>query len=200
MAFLPIFHSPFPQPMQVQLHQAVPAFHQAAFQPAFHQVAFQPAFMQVTVNKPIQYVGCVIIANGRIGSYGKDIIMAFSHTKNAYDVLGGDISGNDDPLKCIKMLMSNFGIRINRHTKFVDTTNNSNGKRCRIYIVNLGNISASQLTQRIIYNPVLSGAYAHLNRFPLNGPTNTHTNVDSNGKPKAFLSFASKIMEIAKQP
>jgi hypothetical protein len=194
MAFLPIFHSPFSQTVQVQLHQAIPAFQQVAFQPAF-----QPAFLQVTVQKPIQYVGCVIVANGRIGSYGKDIIMAFSHTKNAYDVLGGDISGNDDSLKCINTLMSNFGMNINQHTKFVDTTNDSNNKLCRIYILNLGDISVAQLTQRIVYNPVLSGAYAHLNRFPLNGITNTHTNVDSNGQPKAFLSFASKVMQIVKQ-
>jgi hypothetical protein len=190
MAFLPIFHSPFPQTMQVQVHQALPGF---------HQVAFQPAFMQVTVHKPIQYVGCVIIANGRIGSYGKDVIMAFSHTKNAYDVLGGDISGHDDPLKCINTLMSQFKIAIGSHTKYVDVQNDSNGKMCRIYIVNLGKISVSHLTQRIVYNPVLSGAYAHLNRFPRNGPTNTHTNVDSNGKPQAFLSFASKVMQIVKQ-
>ena len=190
MAFLPIFHSPFTSSVQVQLHQVVPAF---------QQVAFQPAFMPVIIQPTIQYVGCVIIANGRIGSYGKDIIMAFSHTKNAYDILGGEISGHDDPLKCINTLMSQFGININHQTKFVDTMNDSNNKLCRIYILNLGDISVAELTQHIVYNPVLSGAYAHLNRFPLNGPTNTHTNVDSNGQPKTFLSFASKVMKIAKQ-
>ncbi len=187
MAFLPIFQSPFTSSMQ--LHQA--AFQQAAFQ--------QPVYMQVVITPTIQYVGCVLIANGRSGSYGRDIIMPFSHTKNAYDVLGGDISGNDDPCKCINSLMSQFGIHINCHTQFFDITNDSNGKLCRIYIVRLGDISVSQLTQRIVYNPVLSGAYAHLNRFPLNNPINTHTNIDSNGHPKAFLSFASKIMKVVKQ-
>ncbi len=191
MAFLPIFHSPFTSPVQVQLHQTIPAF---------QQVVFQPAFLQVTVQKPIQYVGCVIIANSRVGGpSGYDVIMPFSHTKNAYDVLGGNISGHDDPLKCINTLMSQFKIAIGSHTKYVDVTNDSNGKLCRIYIVKLGDISVSHMTQQIVYNPVISGAYAHLNRFPLNGPTNTHTNVDANGNPKAFLSFASKVMQIAKQ-
>ena len=189
MAFLPIFHSPFPHAVQIQLHQAL------AFQP----VAFQPAFMPIVIQPSIEYVGCVIIANGRIGSYNRDIIMPFSHTKNAYDVLGGDISGRDDPLKCINTLMSQFNIPIGHHTKFVDITNDSNGKLSRIYIINIGDISVTQLTQRIVYNPVLSGAYAHLNRFPLNNLTNTHTNVDANGQPKAFLSFASKVMKVAKQ-
>ena len=210
MAYLSVFQNPFAHSVQVQLHQAA---HQAAFQqPGFmqvagpqhvyHQVAIpQPMFMQIAVQPSIAYVGCVIIAKGRHGSpHGtRDIIMPFSHTKNAYDVLGGDVSGGNDPRKCMNTLMSQFGIHVEHHTKYVDVTNDSNGKLCRIYIVNLGDISVTQLTQRIVYNPVLSGAYAHLNRFPLNGPTNTHTNVDSNGQPKAFLSFASKIMKIAKQ-
>jgi len=187
MAFLPIFHSPFASSMQV--HQV-----------AFPQVTFQHGFMHVSLQQHIEYVGCVIIANGRNGTpYGsRDIIMPFSHTKNAYDILGGDISGHDDPVKCINTLMSQFKIPIGNHTKYVDVKNDSNGKLCRIYIVNVGDISVSQMTQRIVYNPVLSGAYAHLNRFPLNGPTNTHTNVDANGQAKAFLSFASKVMSIVK--
>jgi hypothetical protein len=196
MAFLPIFHSPFSSSVQVELHQAYPMnVHPIVMQ----QVAIQPAFMHVTFQQSIEYVGCVIIANGRIGSYGKDIIMPFSHTKNAYDVLGGDISGRDDPIKCINSLMSQFKITIGAHTKYVDIKNDSNNKLCRIYILDIGDISVTNLTQHIVYNPVLSGAYAHLNRFPMNATTNTHTNVDSNGQPKTFLSFASKVMKIVKQ-
>ena len=187
MAFLPIFHSPFHQAVQVNLHP-------------FQQIAFQPAYVHVTMHKPIEYVGCVIIANTRLGGpHGHDVIMPFSHTKNAYDVLGGDISGYDDPLKCINTLMTQFKIAIGSHTKYVDVQNDSNGKLCRIYIVRLKDISVTDLTSKIVYNPVISGAYAHLNRFPMSASTNTHTNVDSNGKPQAFLSFASKVMQIAKQ-
>ncbi len=192
MAFLPIFHSPFPQTMQVQLHQV--GFQQVGFP----QIAIQPAFMQVTMQRSIEYVGCVIIANSRHGTRS-DIIMPFSHTKNAYDVLGGDISGRDDPIQCINMLMSQFNIRIDSRNRYFDVTNDSNGKLCRIYIEYVGDISVSGLTQRIAYNRVLSGAYAHLNRFPLNAFTNTHTNIDSNGNPKTFLSFASKVMQIVKE-
>lgn len=193
MAFLSVFQNPFSHPSVHIVHQAMP---QVAFQTGLH-----PMHMQVVLQPSITYAGCVIIAKGRHGSpHGsRDVIMPFSHTKNAYDVLGGDISGNDDPLKCIQTLMSQFRIAIGHHTTYIDVMNDSNGKLCRIYIVNLGDISVTELTQRILYNPVLSGAYAHLNRFPLNAPTNTHTNVDSNGKPKAFLSFASKVMKIAKQ-
>jgi hypothetical protein len=185
MAFLPIFHSPFLPSVQIQLHQVAP------------QVTFQPAYMHITMQRPIEYVGCVLIANNRHVTRS-DIIMPFSHTKNAYDVLGGDISGRDDPIQCINSLMSQFNIHIDSRNRYFDVTNDANGKLCRIYIEYVGDISVSGLSQQIAYNRVLSGAYAYLNRFPVTGFTNTHTNADSNGQPKTFLSFASKIMQIVK--
>jgi hypothetical protein len=186
MAFLPIFYSPFHSSVQVQLHQVAP------------QVTFHPAYMQVTMQRSIEYVGCIVIANSRSG-VRSDIIMPYSHTKNAYDVLGGDISGRDDPIQCINSLMSQFNIRIDSRNQYFDVTNDTNGKLCRIYVEFVGDISVSDLTQRIVYNRVLSGAYAHLNRFPVTMRTNTHTNIDSNGNPKTFLSFASKVMQITKE-
>ena len=183
MAHIPIFQNPFGFSM-VPSQVSIPIPAPVQFIGGFPLIA-------ATIQPVVQSVGCVILT--RKGS-NYDFLLAHSE-RNAFEAFGGSIQYGTDPRDCMNSLLRNIGQRVSSHTPYIDMTNPADGKFTRIYILYVDSISCRALTQMIQMNPVISGAFHHFTRFPVqNVIRSPHNLLDDKGCPRIATTFAQNIL------
>lgn len=189
MAHIPLFQNPFgfsmmPSGVSISTPVSIPISAPVQFVGGVPLIA-------ATIQPVVQSVGCVILT--RRGS-NYDFILAHSE-RNAFEAFGGSIQYGTDPRDCMNSLLRNIGLRVPSNTPYIDMTNPADGKLTRVYVLYVDSISCRALTQMIQMNPVISGAFHHFTRFPVqNVIRSPHNLLDDKGFSQIATTFAQNIL------
>lgn len=195
MAHIPIFHNPFGfQVQRVQQVQHVQhQFVEIPMHPPLNLHFFGGVPMAVSVQKTVQAVGSIILTKSSKHSHQYDLLMCHSE-RNAYEAFGGDIQYGTSPRECMNSLLGRIGLHASHSTPYIDIENHMNGKLYRIYILYMPHTSCTSLTQSIQTNQVISRAFHHFIRIPVNNIlSDSNTIRDDNGIYREFTSFSRNV-------